>query len=143
MRMESFKAAFATICLLGLGWSLSAQNPQIAREKAEVFVLDFEDLQYPPLARHAHLQGTVIVQVRLDDKGSVTDAVAISGLRIFSLDAVTNVKKWHFEPNARKSAVIVYNFEIIDGRCNTDASLFVLQQRNVAKVIACPPNPNP
>jgi TonB family protein len=128
---------------LGSGSMLSALTQQTAREKEKILALDYEELLYPPLARYAHLQGAVAVQIKLDDKGDVTDAVAISGSELLALAVVGNVKKWHFEPNAQKSAVIIYNFQIIDGRCKDGASLFVLQQNDLAAVIGCPPNPNP
>jgi hypothetical protein len=57
--------------------------------------------------------------------------------------SVENVKKWLFKPNASGTALIIYNYKILDGRCNRDASLFILQGANVATILACPPLVNP
>jgi TonB family protein len=131
-----------TILTIGLAAILplssgGAQQDQTLGDK-DVHVLDFEDMPYPPIARAAHVQGTVVVRVKLDDSGKVVDAAAISGPQLLILDVLTNVKKWVFKPNASKTAVIVYNFTILDGRCKSLSRLFVLQGTNIATVITCP-----
>src|SRR5271170_5678548 len=77
-------------------------------------LVDFQDLAYPALGRTAHIQGIVVVRARLDEKGNVVDAEAISGAEPLEPDSVANAKKWKFQPNAKKLAVIVYNFRLTD-----------------------------
>jgi TonB family protein len=109
----------------------------------DVRVIDFEDLKYPMLAQQTRTQGAVVVQAKLDDQGGVIDAVAISGSPILVPPTLNNVKKWRFRPNAQKSAIIVYNFTFLEGRCESHGSLFVLQPSNLATVIGCAPAVNP
>ena len=119
------------------------QQDQTVTDRGNVNVISFEEMEYPHLACYTHLQGPVAVRVRLDEHGKVSDAVAISGLPLLASPSVENVKKWLFKPNASKTALIIYNYKILDGRCNRDSSLFILQGANVATVLACPPLVNP
>ena len=83
------------------------------------------------------IQGVVVVRVRLDDAGGVTDAVALSGADALVRDCLENVKKWRFEPNAQKSAVVIYKFGMPGGECKSAPSMFMLERPNFAKVIGC------
>jgi TonB family protein len=131
------------ICLFAVNLPAPVQAQQGGTlSDRDVKVDSFQELIYPPLARNAHIQGTVVVRVKLDHQGRVAEAVAISGPELLILDCITNVKKWRFEPNASETAVIVYNFTILEGRCNSDSSLFILQGANLATIITCPPKIN-
>src|SRR5258705_12726197 len=44
--------------------------------------------EYPPLARQAHASGTVVVQVTIDENGSVISAHAVSGHPLLQAVAV-------------------------------------------------------
>jgi TonB family protein len=91
----------------------------------------------------ARVQGAVVVRVTLDGQGNVTDATALSGHEFLVRLVLPNVRTWIFKPNAKKSAIVIYNFMILPGVCDDQAgSLFVLQGKNVATVITCPPNVN-
>lgn len=54
--------------------------------------------QYPPLARQAHTQGDVAVQIVVDRAGNVVDAKAISGPTVLRPSAVDAVRGWKYEP---------------------------------------------
>lgn len=112
-------------------------------DTGDVNVITFEEMAYPHLAYYTHLQGAVAVRIKLDEQGKVTDAVAISGLPLLAGPSVENVKRWIFKPNATKTGLVIYDFRILDGRCNRDSSLFILQGKNIATVLACPPQVNP
>ena len=134
-----------SVAFLAFGVS-SIANPQQDQnivDRGDVHVVSFDEMEYPHLAYYTHLQGAVAVRVKLDDRGKVSDAVAISGLPLLSNPSVENVKKWVFKPNASKTALVIYSYKILDGRCNRDASLFILQGTNVTTVLACPPTVNP
>ena len=129
------------ICLLfvnPLNYGLAQNAPS---KGDEVVVTEFHDLEYPALARQMLAQGAVVAQVKLDDKGGVTEATALSGSPFLVAPVEINVRKWRFRPNAKKSAVIVYNFIFIEGRCESHGSLFVLEPSNLATVIGCRPQP--
>jgi protein TonB len=54
--------------------------------------------QYPMLARQAHTQGDVAVQVVVDRAGNIVDAKAISGPTVLRPAAVEAVRGWKYEP---------------------------------------------
>jgi TonB family protein len=55
--------------------------------------------QYPPLAKQAHTQGDVTVQITIDKAGNVTEGKAISGPPVLRQAAVDAVRNWKFEPS--------------------------------------------
>jgi hypothetical protein len=142
--MTAIRSLFM-ITLLAFCRSSSAkpQQDQAVTDTGDVNVVRFEEMEYPHLAYYTHLQGPVAVRVKLDEQGKFSEAVAISGLPLLASPSVENVKKWLFKPNASKTALIIYNYKILEGRCNRDSSLFILQGANVATVLACPPLVNP
>jgi hypothetical protein len=117
---------------------LAQQNRQEeAVNDEDISVSSFEEMHYPALARVAHRESVVVVQARLDDAGKVASARAISGSRMLIPDCVSNAKKWQFRPNARKTAVIIYEFQLTEGRCDAGKSLFVFREPNIASVTSC------
>jgi TonB family protein len=139
----AFAKAIAVIMFLAICCRpTEAQQPR-PDANDDLEVVTFQDLEYPPTARVARIEGTVVVRVNVDDQGKVTDAVVLSGSRRLSTLAVANVKTWTFRPNATKSGVVVYNFTILPGVCGVRAgSLFVLRG-NVGNVVTCPVVPMP
>jgi hypothetical protein len=119
-----------------------AQN-QYVTDAGDVNVMSFEETGYPHLAYYTHLQGSVAIRVKLNADGKVSEAVAISGLPLLAEPSLENVKKWLFKPNGSKTALVIYNYKILSGRCNQESSLFILEGANVATVLACPPLVNP
>jgi hypothetical protein len=142
MRLSAQKIALM-ICLLAISplICVRAQQDDSLSDK-EIKVVSFEELHYPALARTARIQGVVVTRAKLDNQGNVVDAVGVSGSGLLLPISLENVKKWRFEPNARKSVIVVYNFTILEGRCNSYSSLFILQGPNLARVITCPPQVN-
>ena len=53
---------------------------------------------YPPLARQARIQGTVVLQVRINKTGDVETIDLISGHPMLAPAAVTAVKQWKYRP---------------------------------------------
>jgi Gram-negative bacterial TonB protein C-terminal len=105
---------------------------------SEVGLVSFEDLAYPTVAKIARNQGVVVVMAKLDDKGNVVSTSAITGPKTLIPDCLSNAKKWKFQPNPHKSAVIVYEFRLADGACHDAShSLFQLLHRNFASITAC------
>lgn len=71
---------------------------------------------YPALARNIRLQGTVVVQVLIDEEGKVISAKAVSGHPILVPEAVKAAARARFSPTVlgdqkvKVSGVITYNF---------------------------------
>lgn len=72
--------------------------------------------QYPPIARAAHAAGTVVVQVTIDENGSVISARAVSGHPLLQAVAVAAARNARFSPTklsgqpVKVTGVIQYNF---------------------------------
>jgi TonB family protein len=100
----------------------------------EVKPLYFETLTYPLAARLTRVQGTVVVRVKLDDKGGVVSSIAISGAKKLIQECISNSRKWRFRPNRDKTAVIIYEFRI-EGLCNLPClSQFAFRPPNIATI---------
>lgn len=71
---------------------------------------------YPPIARAAHASGTVVVQVLIDENGSVVSASAVSGHPLLINAAVNAARQARFSPTklsgqpVKVTGVIQYNF---------------------------------
>jgi outer membrane biosynthesis protein TonB len=124
--------------LAALSGALAQKGGTIADK--DINVVDYVDLSYPPIAVLAHVQGVVVVRLKLDDQGKVLDAEALSGTPLLTGPSVDNAKKWRFEPNSQKAAVIVYNFRI-EGDCHYSSgssSQVIFYPPNLAAITACP-----
>ena len=53
---------------------------------------------YPPLARLAHIEGTVILHAIIAEDGTVESLEAISGPRLLQGAAADGVKQWVYKP---------------------------------------------
>jgi TonB family protein len=53
---------------------------------------------YPPLARQARIQGTVILQVVINKSGDVRDVQLLSGHPMLAPAAIEAVKQWKYQP---------------------------------------------
>jgi protein TonB len=53
---------------------------------------------YPPIAKSAHVSGTVVIQVTISKSGSVGNLRAISGPAMLRQSALDAVKNWRFRP---------------------------------------------
>ena len=53
---------------------------------------------YPPLARQAHIQGTVIPKILVNKSGDVYDVQLVSGHLMLSPAAIEAVKQWQYQP---------------------------------------------
>ena len=109
-----------------------AQNKPLPEDAV---VVSFDDtLTYPLAARLAHVQGVVVVHVSLGDDGRVVSSEAISGVKSLTPDCLINSKKWRFQPNPAKTAVIVYDFRF-KGLCNgLCASQFLFHPPNFVSI---------
>jgi protein TonB len=59
---------------------------------------------YPPVALHAGIEGTVILEATLDGKGRVSDARIVQSAPLFDQSAIDAVKLWEFEPRSDVAA---------------------------------------
>jgi protein TonB len=53
---------------------------------------------YPQLAAHAHIQGVVILEARVDDHGAVTDVRVLRSAALLDEAALEAVRQWRYQP---------------------------------------------
>ncbi|MGA7632267.1 MAG: energy transducer TonB, partial [Terriglobales bacterium] len=53
---------------------------------------------YPPEAKYAHIQGSVVLQAVINKSGDIVDLEAISGPNELVMSAVNAVRKWKYRP---------------------------------------------
>jgi TonB family protein len=137
MRITALRILFSIGLVVLLAPAPRAQHDNPIKD-TDVKVTAFADLTYPPLAAQSRMQGVVVVEVKLDDQGKVVEAEALSGWPLLATSSTENVKKWRFEPNPRKAAVIVYQFRI-EGVCHgADASShMIFHPPNFASITDC------
>src|SRR5580698_6454294 len=99
---------FAVALLLTVP-GIRAQKDEVVHDE-NVYLSDFAELDYPVLARQAHVEGVVVVRVGLDSQGDVISSAPISGNKLLIPDCLENAKKWRFQPSSPKTVIIVYEF---------------------------------
>jgi len=55
-------------------------------------------LAYPPLARQAHINGTVLLQAEISKDGAIENLRLISGRPMLAPAAIEAVKQWRYKP---------------------------------------------
>ena len=79
---------------------------------------------YPPIAKVAHVQGTVIVEILVSKVGDVICARSLSGHPLLRAVAVAAALKWKFEPieasgsPAKVVGTVAINFKLTDKDVN-------------------------
>jgi protein TonB len=53
---------------------------------------------YPPIAKSAHVSGTVVIQATISKSGSIENPHVVSGPTMLRQSALDAVKTWHFRP---------------------------------------------
>jgi protein TonB len=53
---------------------------------------------YPPIARQAHVEGPVVLQVIVNKEGTVENIRVISGHPMLVQAALDAVRQWHYKP---------------------------------------------
>lgn len=73
---------------------------------------------YPPMAKAAHVQGPVQVQVEINEEGVVTSAVVLSGHPLLREASVQAARQWRWNPTllggipVRIQGVLTFNFTL-------------------------------
>ena len=64
-------------------------------------------VSYPPDALAKGIEGTVVVQVKLNAKGEVADAAVLSGPDELGKSALQSVRRWHFDQSVAATTQVV------------------------------------
>lgn len=110
-------------------------------QEDETTVEVLEGMHYPTLARTAHVEGRVVVHVKLNDRGGVVSASAMRSEKVVAMlipDALLNARKWRFHPNPNKVAEIVYEFQLLSECIQPQSQWhFVFKVPNIVLVSDC------
>ncbi|HET8921985.1 MAG TPA: TonB family protein [Candidatus Acidoferrum sp.] len=68
--------------------------------------------EYPPLARQTRIQGTVVVDAIIDEKGNVVQAHAVSGHPLLIEAALKAVLQWKYEPTSLNGQPISVDLQV-------------------------------
>ncbi|WP_243301135.1 M56 family metallopeptidase [Geothrix oryzisoli] len=107
--------------VLGLTTLSATGTPKPATMASEPVEMDFKQIRvkhqpeapvYPPEAKAARIQGTVVVVLVIDTKGKVTSAKAISGPPELHACAVDYAEAWEFEPAKVKGKAVPARFKL-------------------------------
>jgi TonB family protein len=61
---------------------------------------------YPAIAQQARVQGVVILEVRIDEQGNVTDARPLRSIPLLDEAAIGAVKQWQYEPTLMNGVAV-------------------------------------
>jgi len=75
---------------------------ELSPEVAEGSLLHRVEPDYPEAARQQHLQGPVILDVRIGRDGTIQETKLLSGQRLLADAAIAAVKQWQFRPRVVK-----------------------------------------
>lgn len=136
--------SIASVALASFALAVSSLVPTYGQQDEvindrEIQVIHFADIQYPPLARAAVVQGIVVMRAKLNADGDVTEASALSGSEHLVSSCLDNVKKWCFKPNSRNTVIVLYNFRIGKETKQSDCKHFKVDPPNFATIDACAP----
>lgn len=57
-----------------------------------------EEIRYPPIAKAAHIQGTVVLQAMISREGTIQDLRVLSGPPMLQQAAIEAVRTWRYRP---------------------------------------------
>jgi TonB family protein len=67
---------------------------------------------YPPIAKVAHIQGTVVFQIRVGISGQIESMKVVSGPAMLQQAAIDSLKQWTFHPFERDGAPIAVTGQV-------------------------------
>lgn len=83
----------------------AADKVRFASQSVELVGRPVEPI-YPPLAQRENVQGSVVLQARIGDDGTVQGLQVISGPSILTSAALEAVKQWHFKPRVEAGKAV-------------------------------------
>lgn len=97
--MRACKAAFFSMALPALVTCIFAQNVLQVDAKTIQHHIDHQVSPfYPPIAKAARVQGTVVLDLRIGITGKIESVKAVSGPAMLQQAAIDALKQWTFHP---------------------------------------------
>jgi TonB family protein len=102
--MKNFFRMKTLLLCFAIGAYFSAYGRAIAQETtSQPAVVVAVAPNYFPFALASHTSGEVVVEVKIDSKGLVTDARGLSGKPILIADSKYVARRWKFEPSEQSA----------------------------------------
>jgi TonB family protein len=92
------KAILLFIVISGCEFGRTQAQVRMSTDEAEKLLIEAPVAEYPPIARAAHAQGLVKVEVTISELGLVTAAKAVSGHPLLQSAAVKAVRTYKYQP---------------------------------------------
>jgi TonB family protein len=86
------------MCLASLASAVTTDRVRVSREFAQGLVVKKIYPAYPPLARQARIQGTVVLRVEINKSGDVENVQLFSGHPMLAPAAIEAVRQWKYKP---------------------------------------------
>ena len=96
----------------GSGSVEASQARAVALEVSSLDILRKVDPAYPPMARAAHLQGTVVLLMTIDALGVPTEVQVLAGPPAFREEALRAARQWRFEPARVNGQAVPASFRL-------------------------------
>ncbi|HTM50484.1 MAG TPA: M56 family metallopeptidase [Bryobacteraceae bacterium] len=103
-------ALAVTVRLAVLCFPISAPAQEVIR--GESHLLHRMSIEYPAGAIDKGVQGTVVVEATLNERGVVTDARAVSGPQELRKAALKSVLEWHYSGQAQSPVEVAIDFKL-------------------------------
>jgi TonB family protein len=100
--------AMGLLCgVLCVNWARGQERAPVTVNTPDAVLLHRTPVEYPRAIRDKGVQGTVSVEVTLNDAGEVTDARIINGPDELRKPVLSSVLNWHFQPGPKTRVVDV------------------------------------
>ncbi len=115
--MSTFRTTLLATTLL----CLAPGTPGTAASPREVVDVTFAEIKirfqppppkYPAAAREARIQGTVVVELTVDESGIPEQVKALEGPEELTPTAIEYAKEWRFEPYEVKGKAVKARFKL-------------------------------
>lgn len=113
MRFIVLTIFLAVSALSSLAIAVDGRSPQ----SQEPTVIKAIPAIYPRIAAVAEESGAVIVEVKINPDGTIAEATAVDGHKLFRVAAENSARQWVFnlitEPNTSRTARLTFSFKLI------------------------------
>ena len=96
----------------GSGSVAASQARAVALDVSALDILRQVDPAYPPMARAAHLQGTVVLLMTIDALGVPTEVQVLTGPPAFREEAIHAARQWRFQPARVNGQAVPASFRL-------------------------------
>jgi TonB family protein len=114
-----YSRIFHTSAALSLAFGLcpihlkaAPQHVQVTQRIAQGLLLTKVNPVYPPLARQARIEGTVVLKAVISKEGSIEELTLVSGHPMLVQAAIDAVKQWKYKPYLLNSEPVEVDTEI-------------------------------